>query len=121
MNKIQTITLAGKDYAVVPLAEYEALKDAADEDALDSALIRRVLNDPDEEWAPADLVRRIAEGENAVRVWREYRGMKATELAASSGVAASYLSSIENGKKPGSVSALKSIAAALNVSLDELV
>ena len=50
-----------------------------------------------------------------------YRGMKAGDLASAAQVAASYLSAIEGGKKPGSVGALKRIANALDVALDELI
>ena len=47
--------------------------------------------------------------------------MKAGELAATAGIAASYLSAIENGKKPGSVKAVKRIADALNITVDDLI
>ena len=60
----QTLTLAGEDYVVIPRDEYDRLRAAADEDAADVAAIRRVLDDPDETWAPAELVRRIVEGEH---------------------------------------------------------
>ena len=116
-----TITLGGKEYAVVPRAEYEALRDAVDEDAMDAAIIQRVLKDPDQELVSFELAKRIADGEHPVRVWRDYRGMKATELAAAAGIVASYLSDIENGKKPGSVKAMKRIAGALNVTVDDLL
>lgn len=119
-SKPQTITLAGEEYVVVPRADYDALRSAAQEEISDDTLLAKILEDPDEEWVSADVVRRIAVGENPVRVWRTYRGMKAGDLAAAAGVAASYLSDIENGKKPGSVSTLKRIAAALDVALDEL-
>ena len=119
-SKPQTITLAGEEYVVVPRADYDALRSAAQEEISDDTLLAKILEDPDEEWVSADVVRRIAVGENPVRVWRTYRGMKASDLAAAAGVAASYLSDIENGKKPGSVSTLKRIAAALDVALDEL-
>ena len=117
----QTITLGGEEYAVVPRAEYEALRDAVDEDAMDAAIMQRALKDPDQELIPFELVKRIANGEHPVRVWRDYRGMKATELAAAAGIAASYLSDIENGKKPGSVKAMKRISGALNVTVDDLL
>ncbi len=119
--KLQTITLGGKEYAVVPRAEYEALRNAVDEDIMDAAIIRRVLENPDQELVPFELVKRIASGEHPVRVWRDYRGMKAGELAAAAGIVASYLSDIENGKKPGSVKAVKRIADALNITVDDLV
>ena len=118
---LQTVTLAGEEYAVVPRAEYEALRNAVDEDAMDASIIRRVLEDPDQQLVPFELVKRIADGEHPVRVWRNYRGMKAGELAAIANVAASYLSDIENGKKPGSVKAMKCIADALNVTVDDLI
>ena len=117
----QTLTLAGEDYVVIPRDEYDRLRAAADEDAADVAAIRRVLDDPDETWAPAELVRRIVEGEHPVRVWRTHRGMTARSLAAAAGIPSSYLSAIERGVKPGSVNALKSLATALDVPLDDLV
>ena len=118
---IQTVTLAGEDYAVVPLAEYDALRNAVNEDAMDAAIMKRVLEDPDQELVPFALVKRIADGEHPIRVWREYRDMKAGELATAAGIAKSYLSSIETGKKPGSVSAMRRIAIALDVTIDDLV
>ena len=117
---IQTVTLAGEDYAVVPLAEYEALRNAVNENAMDAAIMKRVLEDPDQELVPFTLVKRIADGEHPVRVWREYRGMRAGELATAAGIAASYLSDIENGKKPGSINAMKRIAISLDVTIDDL-
>ena len=118
---VQTVTLAGKNYAIVPLAEYEALRNAVNEDAMDAAIMKRVLEDPDQELVPFTLVKRIANGEHPVRVWREHRGRRAGELATAAGVASSYLSDIENGKKPGSVNAMKRIAIALDVTIDDLI
>ena len=91
------------------------------EDAMDAAIMKRVLEDPDQELVPFTLVKRIADGEHPVRVWREYRGLRAGELATAAGIASSYLSDIENGKKPGSVNAMKCIAIALDVTIDDLI
>ena len=68
-----------------------------------------------------ELVDRLLAGENPVRAWREYRGLTGVELAAAAGVAASYLSAIENRKKPGSINALKRLATALRVDVDDLI
>ena len=116
-----TFTLGGEEYAIVRRTEYEALRRAVDEDAMDAAILRRFLEEPDQEVVPFELVRRIVNGDNPVRVWREYRGMKAGELAAAAGIAASYLSNIETGKKTGSVKAMKQIADALGVTVDDLL
>lgn len=88
---------------------------------MDAAILQRSFEEPGEELVPFELAERIADGEHPVRVWREYRGMKAGELAARAGVAASYLSDIENGKKPGSAKALKRIASALDLAVDDLI
>ena len=120
-NTTQTITLAGEEYAIVPRAEYDALRIAVEEDAMDAAIIQRALENSDQELVPLEIAKRIANGEHPIRVWRQYRGMKASELATTANVAASYLSNIENGKKPGSVKTLKRIADALNVAVDDLI
>ena len=117
----QTLTFSGKDYTVVPREEFEALRDTVDEDEMDIAVARRVLEDTNEEFVPFELAERIAAGVHPVRVWREYRGMTASNLAMESGIAQSYLSDIETGKKPGSVKALKRIAFALAIAVDDLI
>ena len=117
----QILTLGGEEYAVVPLGEYEALRSSVDEDRADIAAAHCILEDPSEELVPFELAERIAAGEHPVRAWRNYRGLTASGLATKSGVAQSYLSDIENGKKPGSVKALKRIATSLNVALDDLI
>ena len=117
----QILTLSGKEYAVVPRDEYEALRNAVDEVVADFAAVYRVLEDPNEELVPFELAEQVAAGVHPVRVWRKNRGMTASALATDSGVAQSYLSDIENGKKPGSVKAMKRIADSLNVFLDDLI
>ena len=117
----QTLTFSGKDYTVVPREEFEALRDTVDEDEMDIAVARRVLGDADEELVPFELAERIVAGVHPIRVWREYRGMTASNLATESGIAQSYLSDIETGKKPGSVKALKRIATALGIAVDDLI
>ena len=93
----------------------EALADAADAEAM-----RRVRDSPDEEDVPIASARRMWDGESAVRVWRELRGMTATDLAAAADVSRSYLSAIERGAKRGSVVALKRLAGALGVGIEDL-
>ena len=59
--------------------------------------------------------------ENPVRVWREHRGLAATELAVAAGISNSQLSAIENGESSGSVAALQRIANVLEVTVDDLL
>ena len=73
------------------------------------------------ELVPGDIANRLLDGDNKVRVWREHRAMPACQLAKEANISASYLSDIQNGKKEGSVSAMKAIAAVLKVDLDDLI
>lgn len=123
MNKPTVITTpSGDRMAILPLAEYERLVEAA-EDADDVAAYDRIkqrIAAGEEELVPSDIVNRILDGENKVRVWREHRGMTARELAGRSGVSGAYLSQIETGARDGSVDVLKRIAEALRVGLDDI-
>ena len=71
---------------MIPATQYERLRAAADDDAAAIAAIQRVLDDPDDTWAPAELVRRIVEGEHPVRAWRTHRRMTARSLAVAPGI-----------------------------------
>ncbi|MCC6946757.1 MAG: helix-turn-helix transcriptional regulator [Bradyrhizobiaceae bacterium] len=117
MQKI--ITPGGETLVVLPVEEYERLLDAADVAAADK--VRAEIESGRDAMVPADIVKRIIDGENPVRVWRTHRGFSARDLAAATGLSGAYISEIENGKKEGSISAMKRIAEALNVDLDDLV
>ncbi|PCJ82135.1 MAG: transcriptional regulator [Hyphomicrobiales bacterium] len=70
---------------------------------------------------PSEFSDRLINGENPIRVWREYRGFKAKELAEKAGISTAYLSEIETGKKEGRVGTLAAIADVLNLTIDDLV
>lgn len=117
---MQTLkTPGGETLVVLPLAEYERLVDAAE--AAEAAAVRADIDAGRDEMVPASMVARMIAGENPIRVWREHRGMSARDLAASTDLSAAYISEIETGKKDGSVSAVKRIADALGVSIDDIV
>jgi ribosome-binding protein aMBF1 (putative translation factor) len=117
---MQTITTPnGEKLVVLALAEYETLLDQAD-----IAKGRKVAADiaaGHDELVHAEIVKRILDGENKIRVWRTYRGLSARNLAAATALSAPYISEIEGGKKEGSISAMKKIAEVLKVDLDDLV
>lgn len=121
MNKtVQIITTpSGEKMAIMPLAVFEALEDAADIAAV--TRFKEKLAAGEEELLPADLVDRILDGENAIRAFRKYRGMKAVELADLAGISQPYLSDLETGKRTGTVDTLQRIATALRVDLEMLL
>lgn len=73
------------------------------------------------ELVPAELVYALLDGANPMRVWREYRGLSQGDLAAEAGISASYLSQLESGKRTGTAEVLSAIAAALDVTIDDLI
>lgn len=115
-------TPAGEQMAVLPLEEYRHLLRSAEEltdiRAYDSAIER--LAKGQDEMIPAEFAHRILEGESAVRVWREYRGLSVKELAHQANISASYLSQIEGGSRAGSLLTMKALAQALNLDIDDL-
>ena len=56
-----------------------------------------------------------------MRSYHDHRGLTLRELSRRSGVSLSYLSEIEQGRKPGSVAAMTRIAGVLGVTIDSLV
>ena len=123
MNAQTIVTPSGERFVLIPEADYEILMSAA-EDAADVAAVqtfRLKLEAGEEELIPAVIVDRILNGENRIRVWRDHRGLTCTALAEKAGIAQPFLSQIETGKREGTVETLRRIAAALNVTIDDLV
>jgi DNA-binding XRE family transcriptional regulator len=116
------VTPGGERLVLVPEADYaqliEAREMADDVAAFDAA--KRKLADGTEELLPAAFAKRILKGESPIRVWREYRGMTAKALAVKAGLAQAYLSQVETGSRDGTIGTLKKIAAALDVTLDDI-
>jgi DNA-binding Xre family transcriptional regulator len=115
------------DIVTLTRAEYDALieriEDAEDNAFLDTIEARERAIGKEKaraDYLPAELVRRLMDGEHPVRVWRAHRGLTREALAAAAGIAPSYLSEIETRRKPGSFAALAKLGTALRISLDDL-
>lgn len=123
MNAQIIVTPTGERLAILPEADYlalvEATEDASDREAV--CRFRAAVASGEEEMLPAEMVDRILAGESPVRVWREHRGLTAQALAEAAGLAQSYVSQIETGKRDGTVDTLVKLAGALGVLVDDLV
>lgn len=110
------------DSVTLSRADFEALADLVTDarDLADAEAVKARLAAGETEAFPFEVAERILDGEHPVTVLREHRGLTARGLAEAAGVAPSYLSEIENGKKPGSFDAMARIAGALQVPLDLL-
>ena len=123
MNAQTIVTPSGERLVILPEAEFDALLEAS-EDAADLHAVRAFRRDlaaGNEELVPASVVDRILSGENRIRVWRAHRAMTGTVLTREAGIAQNVLSQMETGKRDGTVETVRKLAAALSVTIDDLV
>ena len=120
MMKPQIIEKDGQPaFAVIPYQEWRQIE-AMLEDAADIHLYDDVHARGGEQF-PAAVLDAILDGAHPVKVFREHRGLTQRQLAERLGVAALYISQMENGRRRGSMSLLRKIARVLDVELDLLV
>ena len=118
---VQIIEKGGKpEFAVLPYDEYMALLEAADT-IDDLKLYRNAKAHPNEEVIPGEIVNRLLDGESPIKVWREYRTLTQEQLAQRAGISTPYISQLESGKRVGTATALRAIATALGITVDELL
>lgn len=116
---VQVIENNGKpEYAVLPYADYLLLVEQADmlQDLRDYDRIKAEVENGDEERIPADVAYALVDGENPIKVWREYRGFTQAQLALAAGISTPYLSQIVSGKRKASTRVLVAIAGLLHVT-----
>ena len=114
------------EIAILPRKQYEALAAKAaeaDEDIGSARLVARARKEiaASAPLIPKKIVDRIANGENPLRVLREWLDMTQLELSFKTDIGQGYISDLESGRRKGTTAALKIIAGALNVPLDLLV
>jgi len=114
------------EVAILPRKEYELLvakASEADEDVGTARIVARAKKEiaGGGPLLPKDVVDRMANGENPMRVLREWRGETQMYLASKTDLSQGHISDIENGRRVGTVAALRLIANVLSVPLDLLV
>lgn len=111
------------DTVTIGRAEYDRLVAAAvalaDLEAYDR--VKASLDAGDDELVPTPLADRLIDGESPLTVYRDLRGFTKSALAAASGVHRVVIADIEAGRATGSVATLAKLAAALAVTIDDLV
>jgi len=121
----QIIEKNGKpEYAVVPIAEYQQLLEVAEDldelIAFDSAV--REMEAGYDDLVPQGIAKRLVSGnERPLKIWREYRGLTQTDLAAQAGLSQAQIAQMESGKREGKVLVLRKLADVLKIDLDDLV
>ena len=85
----------------------------------DAAAARRAIARYEETLTEAEMDELLA-AKTSLAFWRRKRGLTQAQLAKITGIAQGFLSEIEAGHKTGAVDALRRIASALGVSLDDI-
>jgi hypothetical protein len=114
------------EVAILPRKDYEALVARAAEADEDKGTARLVKLGRDAVAAgapllPKDVVDRLANGDNPLRVLREWRDKPQEYISFKTGLSQGYISDLETGRRNGTTAALRLIAEVLNVPLDLLV
>lgn len=121
---IQVIERNGKpEWAVVPYETYLQLVEQAEtlHDIRDYDSVKAALERGEEELIPSEVVYALLDGQNPIKVWREYRDLTQLQLAKAGGISVPYLSQLESGKRKGSTKVLSAIAKAMKLSLNDIV
>jgi DNA-binding XRE family transcriptional regulator len=117
---VMTKSPKGDDIVILSRREYDELVVAANEDAVDAAAARKAIARNEETLTEAEMDELLA-ARTPLAFWRRKRGLTQAQLAKTTDIAQGFLSEIEAGRKTGAVDALRRIASALGVSLDDIV
>jgi len=112
-------TPAGETLVVLPLAEFEALRGAAE--AATHAKTMDALARGDEERLTATEALELTEAKTPLAFWRRKRGLTQIELAHLANISQSALAGMETGARTGTANVLKRVAAVLGVRIEDLV
>ena len=105
------------EWAVIPYDDYRQLLELAEE--LEDIRDFDAAMTSQDELIPHAVVSRLVEGENPLRVWREYRGLSQSQLADLTDTNKSTIISLEAGDRTGQTEILGKIALVMKVDIDD--
>ncbi len=111
-----------REYAIIPIDEYERLVAAAEmaDDLLTYDHIKSKVDDEDSETLPSQVVNRLLDGENPIRIWREFRELTQQQLAERTKITEADLQQYESGSQEIDAQLLSRIANELQVRVDDI-
>lgn len=110
----QIIEYDGKPaFVLVPIEDYER-------SLSDEAFMRRAKKEDDGKRYPAELTRKLIEGENPVKLFREYVEMTQEVLAFKTGLSKNFISMLETGRRNITDNTARKIAKVLDIDPDLL-
>jgi DNA-binding XRE family transcriptional regulator len=123
MTIVRTKTPAGEAIVILPEAEFERLRDLAEEatDARSLATSLARLDAGEEELLSGDDLDALRAAPTPLAFWRGKRSLSAAELARHAGVPEEHFSAVERGESIGDVQLYRRLARALGVEIEDLV
>lgn len=112
------IELNGQQFAMIPAEVYEEILERLD---IVEGALEQIISGEESEQYPGQVIGRIVDGENPVRVFREYRNITKDQLAQAINATPAYITSVESDVSQASLSSLQAIAQALQINVDELM
>ena len=106
------------EFIILPFNEYKQLI-ASLEDYNDIQEIKTHIANKEETF-PLSIAKALSEGNNPLKVYRQYRKISQESLATKANVSKQYISQLENGERDGTTRVLKAIAKALTVDLEDI-
>jgi DNA-binding XRE family transcriptional regulator len=120
MQAAQKITTPqGETLIILPLADYQALLDAADVAGAKAAM--GAVARGEIELLTADEAMALVDAPTPLAFWRKKRGLTQAALAAATSISQNYLSGLESGTRKGDPLHFKKLAAALRLRMEDLV
>lgn len=118
----EILTIKGEKFAVLPFNLYEKLMEKLEDlqDIADCKEIKAQIARGEMELFPANVVNAIINGENKIKVYREYRGLTQAELATQANLSLAMIKKLESSETSGSIKSLKTIAKVLCLDLDDI-
>jgi hypothetical protein len=116
----EIINKNGKNYAVIPYDFYQQLVE--DAEMLADIKAYDIAKNKSEESFPSDIVNRIfLEGENPIKVYREYRGFSLLELSEKTQIDIQRLTEIEQNISTANKKNIETIANILNIDVNMII
>ena len=123
MTVVRTKTPAGEPIVILPEAEFERLRELA-EDAQDSALAARIAADLDagrEELLTTEEVNALLAARTPLAFWRRKRNIAPEELIERTGADPASLAKVEQGECLGDVHLYQRLAEVLGLTVEDLI
>ncbi|GJD60916.1 helix-turn-helix transcriptional regulator [Methylobacterium frigidaeris] len=123
MTIVRTRTPAGEAIVILPEAEFERLRDLAEEatDARTLAAALARLQGGEEELLSGGDLDALRAAPTPLAFWRGKRGLSAADLARQAGVPEERFSAVERGESIGDVQLYRQVARALGIEIEDLV